>query len=283
MKPGATAARDPADAPTPLQTAVSLLAVARRKLRRTVLVLVICWGGAFVFAQELTGLLARPLIHAWANHKAALGDAAALHFKGLVEPFWTSMSVAFWLGLIAASPFLFYQLWGAITRVRSPSSRRYALPFALASFGCFAGGALFCYLVVMPMAFDFFLGYADKNLASMQSALGFSIELARPLALKPALFIDPYLKMTVRMLIAFGVVFELPVAVFFLSSIGLVTHRTLWRFNRWAIVISFVVAAILTPGPDIVSQISMAVPLVLLYNLSIGIAWLVARRRARGP
>ena len=281
MKPGATAAREPADAPTPLQTALSLLAVGRRKLRRTVLVLVICWGLTFAFAQELTGILARPLIHAWANHKDNLGDAAALHFKGLIEPFWTYMSLAFWLGLIAASPFLFYQLWAAITRVRAPAGRRYALPFALASFGCFAGGAVFCYLVVMPMAFDFFLGYADKNLASMRTALGVHLELARPLALKPALFIDPYLKMTVRLLIAFGVVFELPIAVFFLSSIGLVTHRSLWRFNRWAIVIAFVVAAILTPGPDIVSQIAMAVPLVLLYNLSIGIAWLVARRRAR--
>lgn len=283
MKPGATAAREPADAPTPLQTALSLLGVARRKLRRTILVLVVSWGVTFFFAQELTGILARPLIQAWANHEDTLGDAAALHFKGLIEPFWTNMSLAFWLGLIAASPFLFYQLWGAITRVRAPGGRRFALPFALASFGCFAGGALFCYLFVMPMAFDFFLGYADKNLASMQSVLGVHIELARPLALKPALFIDPYLKLTVRLLIAFGVVFELPIAIFFLSSIGLVTHRTLWRFNRWAVVIAFVVAAILTPGPDLVSQIAMAVPLILLYNLSIGIAYLVARRRARKP
>jgi len=281
MKPGATAARDPADAPTPLQTALSLLDIARRRLRRTVVVLAACWIITFFFAQELTGLLARPLIEAWGRHQETLGDSAALHFKGLIEPFWTYMSLAFWLGLIVASPFLFHQLWNAITRVRAPGGRRYALPFSLASFGCFAGGALFCYFVVLPLAFDFFLGYADKNLASMKSALGFHYHLSTPLALKPALFIDPYLKLTVRLLIAFGVVFELPIAIFFLASVGLVTHRGLWRFNRWAVVLAFVIAAVLTPGPDVVSQVSMAIPLVLLYNLSIGIAYLVVRRRAR--
>ena len=279
MKPGATAARDPADAPTPLQTALSLLDIARRRLRRTVVVLAVCWIITFFFAQELTGLLTRPLIEAWGRHQETLGDSAALHFKGLIEPFWTYMSLAFWLGLIAASPFLFYQLWNAITRIRAPRGRRYAVPFALVSFACFAGGALFCYLVVLPLAFDFFLGYADRNLASMKSALGFHYQLSQPLALKPALFIDPYLKLTVRLLIAFGVVFELPIAIYFLSSIGLVTHRHLWRFNRWATVLCFVVAAVLTPGPDVVSQISMAIPLLLLYNLSIGIAYVVTRRR----
>jgi sec-independent protein translocase protein TatC len=276
----ATAADQPADPPTPLQSLLSLLDVARRKLRRTALVFALCWVGVFIFAQELTGLLARPLIQAWHRHSASVGDTAALHFKGLIEPFWTYMSLAFWLGLIAASPFLFYQLWNAITRIRAPRGRRYALPFALVSFACFAGGALFCYFVVLPLAFDFFLGYADKNLASMKSALGFHYQLSQPLALKPALFIDPYLKLTVRLLIAFGVVFELPIAIYFLSSIGLVTHRTLWRFNRWATVLCFVVAAVLTPGPDVVSQISMAIPLLLLYNLSIGIAYVVTRRRA---
>jgi sec-independent protein translocase protein TatC len=246
-----------------------------------VMVLVACWAVAFFFAQELTGLLARPLVEAWARHREALGGTAALHFKGLVEPFWTYMSLAFWLGLIAAAPFLLYQLWGAVTRVRSPGSRRYALPFSLASFACFAGGALFCYLVVLPLAFDFFLGYADRNLASMNSALGVHYELARPLALKPALFIDPYLTLTVRLLLAFGVVFELPIAIYFLASVGLVTHRGLWRFQRWAVVLAFVIAAILTPGPDVISQVSMAIPLLLLYDLSIGIAYLVTRRRAR--
>jgi sec-independent protein translocase protein TatC len=276
----ATAADQPADPPTPLQTLLSLLDVARRRLRHTVLVLVLCWVGVFIFAQEMTGLLARPLIQAWHRHSGSVGDTAALHFKGLIEPFWTYMSLAFWLGLIAASPFLFYQLWNAITRIRAPRGRRYALPFALVSFACFAGGALFCYFVVMPLAFDFFLGYADKNLASMKSALGFHYHLSQPLALKPALFIDPYLKLTVRLLIAFGVVFELPIVIYFLSSVGLVTHRHLWRFNRWATVLCFVIAAVLTPGPDVVSQISMAIPLLLLYNLSIGIAYLVTRRRA---
>ena len=281
MEPGATTVRQPAGARTPLQGALSLLHFARRKLRKTIAVLAACWIVAFFFAQEMTGLLSRPLVEAWDRHRDTLGDGAALHFKGLIEPFWTYMSLAFWLGLILASPFLFYQLWGGVTRVRAPDARNRALPFALVSFACFAGGALFCYFVVLPLAFDFFLGYADRNLASMQSALGLHYELSQPLALKPALFIEPYLKLTMRFLIAFGVMFELPILIYFLSSIGLVTHRTLWRFNRWAVVLAFVLAAVLTPGPDIISQVSMAVPLLVLYNLSIGIAYLVTRRRAR--
>jgi sec-independent protein translocase protein TatC len=280
MKRGATASApaETSPAPPPL---VSLVTALRTRLRRTVIVMVGAWVVTFAFAQELAVLLARPLIEAWDRHRETLGDAPALHFKGLVEPFWTYMSLAFWLGLIVASPFLFHQLWRGVTRIRAPGAARHAVPFALASTACFAGGALFCYFFVMPLAFDFFLGYADKNLASMQSALGFDYDLARPLALQPALFMDPYLKLVTRILIAFGVVFELPIAIFFLSSIGMVTHRGLWRFNRWAVVLAFVVAAILTPGPDIVSQLAMAIPLIVLYNLSIGIAWIMTRRRER--
>src|SRR5204862_7013712 len=111
--------------------------------------------------------------------------------------------------------------------------------------------------------------------------LGFDIEIGQPLALRPALYLEPYLQLIVRMLVAFGLVFELPIAIFFLSSIGVVTHRMMWRFNRCAIVIAFVIAAVLPPGPDVVSQISMAIPLVVLYNLSIGIAFVMTRRRER--
>lgn len=226
-------------------------------------------------------LLAQPLVHAWNQHGAALG-VPALHFNSLVEPFWTYMSLAFWAGLLASAPFLFYQLWKGVTRARAPERARLALPFAVATAVCFASGALFCYFVVLPIAFDFFLGYANHNLAAMTSALGLgTYDIAGKIALKPALFIDPYLSLTIRLLLAFGLVFELPIAIFFLASIGLVTHRGLWRFNRWATVLSFVIAAVLTPGPDILSQVLMAIPLLTLYNLSIAIAWVLTRRRER--
>jgi sec-independent protein translocase protein TatC len=258
----------------------ALFHLVRRRLRAAILVLAATWIVAFLFAQELAVLMAGPLVEAWNRHRAQLG-APTLHFRSLAEPFWTYMSLAFWVGLIAAAPILFYQLWVAVTRSRAPTKARLALPFAAATAVCFLSGALFCYFVVLPVAFNFFLGYANQNLDSMTSALGLGAHAGAPMALKPALFIDPFLSLTTRLLLAFGLVFELPVAIFFLASIGVVTHRSLWRFNRWAIVLAFVVAAVLTPGPDVLSQILMALPLLVLYNLSIIIAWILTRRRER--
>ena len=253
---------------------------ARVRLRRVMLIFAVCWIVAFLFAQDLAVLLARPLINAWRQHQGLLG-APALHFSALIEPFWTSMTVALWAAIVIAAPIALYQVWRGVTRARAPHRQAMALPFAAATAICFAGGALFCFTVVMPVAFNFFLGYADDNLASMSSALGLHYKLGGSVALKPALFIDPYLTLTIRMLVAFGLVFELPIAIFFLASVGLVTHRGLWRFNRWATVLAFVVAAFLTPGPDVLSQILMALPLLVLYNLSIIIAWFLTRRRER--
>ena len=89
-----------------------------------------------------------------------------------------------------------------------------------------------------------------------------------------------YLDLAKKLLLGFGLVFELPLLIFFLSSIGVVTHRSLWKFNRWAIVLAFVISAILTP-PDVVSQTFMAGPLIVLYNLSILVAYVVTKRRER--
>ncbi len=244
------------------------------------MILGLSWILAFLFAQELAAILAKPLVDAWSAHKDALG-APALHFRSLVEPFWTSMSVAFWFSLIFSAPILFYQLWRGITRARAPHRQNMALPFAAATAICFGGGALFCYFVVLPVAFDFFLGFADDNLAAMSNALGVNYQLGSAVSLRPALLLDPYLALTIRLLLAFGLVFELPIAIFFMASIGLVTHRGLWRFNRWAVVLAFVVGAVLTPSPDVLSQVLMAGPLLVLYNLSIIIAWFLTRRRER--
>jgi sec-independent protein translocase protein TatC len=219
-------------------------------------------------------------VSAWNERRGTLG-APALHFRSLIEPFWTSMSLAFWSGLIISAPVIFYQVWRGVTRARAPGRQNMALPFAAATAACFAGGALFCYFVVLPVAFDFLLGFTDDNLASMSNALGVEYQIGNPLALQPALLIDPYIALTIRLLLAFGLVFELPIAIFFLASIGVVTHRGLWRFNRWAVVLAFVIGAILTPSPDVLSQVLMAGPLLVLYNLSIVIAWLLTRRRER--
>src|SRR5262249_24530190 len=137
--------------------------------------------------------------------------------------------------------------------------RRVALPFSLAASVFFVAGAAFCYYAVFPVAFRFFL------------------EEFTSIGISPQIRINEYLTFTSRMLLAFGVTFELPVATFFLARVGLVTHRTMIAWARYAIVVIFVVAAVLTPGPDVASQLLRAAPLLVLYALSVGIAYVVAR------
>jgi sec-independent protein translocase protein TatC len=255
----------------------------RDRLRNAIIALLVGTVVAFLFKQELFVRLARPLVAAWERRLAANPDLgqATFNFGDLIEPFWTYFSISIWAGIFIASPFMFHQLWKFVAPGLYSHERRMALPFALFSGLFFIGGAAFCYFLVLPVAFNFFLGYADSNLASMHSSLGLQYDLGQNIALRPTLFMQDYLDLTKKFLLGFGVIFELPLLIFFLSWIGLVTHRSLWRFNRWAIVLSFVIGAILTPGPDIASQLLMAIPMAALYNLSILVAFVVTRRREK--
>jgi sec-independent protein translocase protein TatC len=249
----------------------------RRSLRNSSIALLLSMVVALWWSQELYVLLARPLVVAWSN--ANLG-VAEMNFGSLTEPFWTYFSLSLWAGIFLSSPVIFHQLWKFIAPGLYEKEKRVAVPFAACSAICFIGGAAFCYAFVLPAAFKFFLSYANENAAHMRAAFGFlDTELSGPLAVKPTLFMQQYLDLVLRFLVAFGLIFELPLLIFFLSYVGLVTHRKLWRFNKYAIVLSFVIGALLTPGPDVVSQLLMAIPLVVLYNISIVVALLVTRKR----
>ena len=249
----------------------------RRSLRNSCIALVLAMVLTLWWSQELYVLLARPLVIAWKN--ANLGQAE-MNFGSLTEPFWTYFTLSLWAGIFLASPVIFHQLWKFIAPGLYEKEKRVAVPFAACSAISFIGGAAFCYTFVLPAAFKFFLSYASDNASHMRAAFGF-IEgnLTDPLSMKPTLFMQQYLDLTLRFLVGFGLVFELPLLIFFLAYVGLVTHRSLWKFNKYAIVLSFVIGALLTPGPDVVSQLLMSVPLVVLYNTSILVALIVTRRR----
>jgi len=254
----------------------------RDRLRNAVIALTLGFIIAYIFHEEIFVILLQPLLNVWAERAATNPSFSQpeLYFKSLAEPFWTYFSLAFWAGIFIAAPFIFHQLWKFIAPGLYQSERRWAIPFAVVSFVFFAGGATFCYFVVLPFAYDFFLGFADTNLASMQSLVGDYRVGSVDVALKPALMMQDYLDLAKRLLIGFGLVFELPLVICFMSMIGLVTHRSLWKFNRWAIILAFVLAAILTP-PDPVSQVAMAFPLIALYNLSIVVAYLITRGKEK--
>jgi sec-independent protein translocase protein TatC len=210
---------------------------------------------SYGFAERLVSWLLRPLTAIRPEQSLVIGT-------GVTDAFFTKLKVAGVAGVFVASPIVFYQAWKFVAPGLYERERRIAVPFSAAATFFFVSGAAFCYYLVFPVAFTFFL---DEF-----TSVGIS----------PQIRVSEYLTFTSRMLLAFGATFELPVVTFFLARIGLVTHRMMIGGARYAIVVIFIVAAVLTPGPDVASQMLMATPLLVLYALSIGIAYMVGRPAA---
>ena len=219
---------------------------------------------AWIFKEELLEILVAPWIKAYKH--LGLGEPM-LHYANPIDPFVAYMKLAAVVGLIAASPWIFFQLWLFIAPGLYHREKRLVIPFVLVSTLFFVGGSTFGYLVVFPLGFETFLSFAG-NLPNGS------------LRVQPTIMINEYLGLSLQWLVAFGVVFEVPVILTFLSFAGVVTWRQLLKFGRWWVVLSSVIAAILTP-PDVLSQMLMLGPLIGLYYLSVLIAWLVGRKRDR--
>ncbi|MBT8495520.1 MAG: twin-arginine translocase subunit TatC [Deltaproteobacteria bacterium] len=251
----------------------------RDRVRNSVIYLIIGFGICYAFSQQIYAFLARPLVLVWldlAENNPAVG-VPSFQFKSLIEPFWTYFSVALWAGFFVASPFIFFELWRFIAPGLYKKERRYGVAFAICSALLFACGAAFCYAIIQPIVFDFLLSYSSESISDMSTPLG-TYSLDVDVALKPQLFMKEFLDISRKLLLAFGLVFELPLAIFFLSVIGVVNHRSLIKFSRWMIVVSVVISAVLTP-PDVFSQVLLAGPILVMYFLSIGISFLITRAR----
>jgi len=251
----------------------------RTRIRNSALALVVCFFIAYTFKGEILYFLARPLTVALQS-RAQDPDlvAQSLYYRDLLEPFWAFVSLSLWGAVFLASPYIFYQLWQFIAPGLYKRERRMGVLFALSSAVCFVGGAMFCYFVVLPVCYNFLLGYATDNIADIDHAFGIKYSFEHDLSLKYEQTMRTYIDLTRNLMLGFGVIFELPVLIGVLSALGMVTHRSLWKFNRWWIILSFFIGAVLTP-PDVLSQVMMAIPMVVLYNLSIFISWLITRRR----
>ena len=202
-----------------------------------------------------------------------------LEFKSLIEPFWTYFSVALWAGLFVTSPFIFYQVWKFVAPGLYRTERRYGIAFAGSSAVLFLCGAAFCYSIIQPIVFDFLLDYASANISDMKTPFG-TLASDVDVSLRPQLFMKEFLDISRKLILAFGLVFELPLLIFFLSVIGAVTHRGLIKFSRWMIVLSAIVSAALTP-PDVFSQLLLAGPILVMYFFGIGIAFVITKSRER--
>lgn len=198
---------------------------------------------AYGFKEKLFEILTIPLVR-----EMRPGDK--LIFTGLTEAFFTYMKVSFFAGIILASPVIIYQFWAFVGPGLYQKERRYFVPIVLLSVFFFVGGSLFCFFVVFPFAFKFFLSFATDVIQPLPS-------------------MNEYLSFASVTMLAFGLVFELPLVIVFLARLGVVSVDFLRKNRKYAILLIFLVAAILTPGPDVVSQVLMAFPLMLLYEISI--------------
>ncbi len=222
--------------------------------------LVACW----LFKEHLLELAIRPLGQAW--HALGLGTPA-LHFASPVAPVVSYLQVCAVSALVLSAPWVFWQLWAFVAPGLYTREKRLALPFVLLSTLCFSGGVFFAYQVVFPLTFETLLSFGGM-LPSQQASL------------EPTLMIDTYLSFVLRMLLAFGVVFEIPVVVMFIAALDWVQWQTLLRFGRWWVLIAAVLAALLTP-PDVGSQLIMLGPLIVLYFVSVLGAYLIQRSRRK--
>ena len=214
----------------------------RKRLIRCAIAIGVGFAISYAFKEKLFEVLIRPLV-------AVMGDKGQMIFTGLPEAFFTYLKVSLLAGIILALPVIFYQFWMFVAPGLYRKERTLVLPVVLISLVFFTAGALFAYFLVFPLGFKFFLGFATDKiqaLPSMKEYLGFSAKL----------------------LLAFGLAFELPLVLTCFARFGFVTPDFLKKNRKYALLLFFVAAAILTP-PDVISQILLAVPLMALYELSI--------------
>lgn len=249
----------------------------RVRVRRAALAYVAGVAVAYLFAEPLFVLLARPLVRSWVQ--AGLGTPV-LHFKSPVEPLFVYIKISLIGGLFLASPAIFWQLWRFVAPGLYARERKAVIPFVGASALCFVGGAAFGYFVVFPRLFGFLLGFARLNMGDLSRLLSGAVTLAvdTPLSLQPTLMMEEYLGLAAKTLIIFGLCFELPVFLLLLGVIGIVNHKQLLRIGRYAVIAIFLVAAIVTPDPTATTQIMLAIPLVALYFLGVLLVYLFGRK-----
>lgn len=238
----------------------------RRRLWISALAFLVALTACIVFRNELLEFVTQPLYAAWAAIPELAATPLQLHFASVIDPMFVQLKLAVYAALFFAAPVLLFELWRFVAPGLYPREQRHVWPLLGGTFVCFVGGGLFGYFVVFPLGFEFLFRYG--------------LDMSAWVPIEPTIMVDRYTDLAVGLLFAFGLVFELPLVIIFLARIGLVNHKQLLRFSRYFIVIAFAVGAILTPTPDPLNQALMAGPLVVLYFLATGVAWLIGKRRA---
>ena len=224
------------------------LAELRKRLLISIAALFVAFIVCFGFWEYILEWMVAPL-------KEALPQGSSVIFTKVGEAFFTALKVSFFSAIICSLPVIFWQLWLFVAPGLYEHEKKFVLPFVVSATAMFVAGALFAYYVVFPFGFSYLINFGSQQFTALPS-------------------IGEYVGFFTKLMFGFGLAFELPVVTFFLAKLGLVTDESLKRFFKYAIIIIFAIAALLTP-PDILSQLLMAGPLIILYGVSILIARLV--------
>jgi sec-independent protein translocase protein TatC len=218
------------------------------ELRHRVVWSVVAVGVAFIaawtFIKPIAAFLARPVYKVLPGQKLA--------FLGITDPFIMYVKIAALVGLFVASPVVLYQIWRFIAPGLYRRERRWAAPFVVFGTLFFVGGGAFAYYIAFPFAVEFLVGVGSE--------------------FDPVITVDRYFRFLLYVILGLGVMFELPIVIFLLAQMGIVTPRFLIRHFRWAVLLIFVAAAFITPTPDVVNLCLFAVPTIFLYLLGVGAA-----------
>jgi len=226
------------------------IAELRSRLIKIVIIYFLFFFVAFMFWKDIFTWMSQPLLEA-----LQLKKESKIIFTGLAEPFFTAVKISLFAGLFLGLPFILYQIWAFIAPGLYDHEKKLILPFVFWGTVMFVLGAAFAYYVVFPVGFKMLITFGGSEFTAMPK-------------------MSEYVSFFGKLMLGFGIAFEMPVVTYFLAKLGLVTDKTLKDFSRYAIVIIFILAAILTP-PDLFSQLAMAAPLLILYGVSILIAKVV--------
>ena len=238
----------------PQESFLSHLIELRERLVRCLVALLICFLPTFFYASELYDLLAMPMIN-------TLPQGSRMIATGVITPFFIPMKIAMAVAFLIALPYLLYQAWAFVAPGLYAHEKKLVLPLVFSSTFLFFVGMAFCYFFVFRVVFDFVTRFAPKSISVSPD-------------------IEAYFNFVIGMFVAFGVTFEVPVIVFVLVLTGLVSVEKLREIRPYVIVGAFVVAAVVTP-PDVVSQLLLAIPLCILYEVGIFFAQFIEKRKAQ--
>jgi sec-independent protein translocase protein TatC len=230
------------------------------ELRKRLIICIVSVAVGFLisygFKEAIFGWLMRPMIAALPE-----GGTQKLIYTGPVEALMTYLKVSLIGGIGLATPVLLYQFWAFVAPGLYTHERRYLYPVLISSTLFFLGGAAFGYYLVFPFGFQFFTSFANEYIT-------------------PMITTREYLSFSVKFLLAFGLIFELPLVTFIFAKIGIINNKFLRKQRKYAVVIIFIIAAVLTPTPDAFNQFMMAAPMLILYEMSVWIAHFFGRKEA---